>query len=249
MASPPCDVEASGEAAAAVMRAYARERSRFETMKAGERREYSPPKSYNGREALAVDGDEDAVVSAGRASVWARLARVMVTARVDPVLFMAAQFEALHMNARAPEPPQFVKKVGNSDEMTAASASRYKRARKDKSREILQALPIQRAIARARIAARQVAGESKGDSYAAAIVGTDLELSPLFRYALAISIGGSRFEDLAARYVAQASVQYERYRPYYRKHWADFLPGDFDATSRAVYDHLYSEVVDDEEDD
>lgn len=223
------------EAAAAARRlraVYVHERSAFETMKLGERYRYRPPRRYDGRPA--VETDDGVVLEKAVKPAWLDLARHLADCGVTMLeLFVEAQFHALAPTARAPEPLQL---------RTDACLSRYRDYVEGTEADVILELKLQTGLAADRITFLQLYGDAaKEDSYAIVLLDDDLELSPLFRYCLATSLGGSRFHRIAKRYGPEACCEYCRCRKYYKRHWKRILPVGFDRYARSVYDVILEE--------
>lgn len=210
---------------------YVQERSAFETMKLGEPVKYQVPRSYDGRPAVETDGGVE--LQPATRSVWWVLARFLAAEDFSPEAFIEAQFDRLGPTARPPEPRQL---------RSAACVRRAAQFVAATAREIPLELVLQRKQAATRISYLQLYGrEAKEDSYAIALLDSDLELSPLFRYCLALSIGGLRFRRIAKRFETEACFQYQRYRKHYKRHWGELLPPGFGRFSKRVYQAILTE--------
>lgn len=217
---------------ARIRAAYVREREAFETRELGEPYRYRVPRRYDG--VPPVETEDGVELDRGTRSVWLRLAREFFgPGGIDPDLYIRIQFEHVPFGRRPPEPNQ----LGS-----AGRVRTWERAFAAKEEEVRLALQLESEIAKMWISYHQrMVGRLKEDSYEIVLLDTALELSPLFRYCLARSIGGLRFRRIAKRYEIGACVQYRRYRAYYKRHWGGVLPAGFSRHSRQVYGSLSEE--------
>lgn len=210
--------------------AYVQARSAFESVKLGTPYKYHVPKSYDGKPP--IETTDGVVLQPGTKSVWIELAKFVRREDVDPLLFIEAQFDR-GPTQRAVEPRQL---------KSAKCLTKARRLTNFKGQEVATELFLQQDTARGKITSLQIYGKlQKEDSYAVTLLDTDLELSPLFRYCLALSIGGLRFRRIAKRFEVEACVQYRRYRTHYKRHWSELLPAGFDRLSRQVNRQVMSQ--------
>lgn len=203
---------------------YVRERSAAEQLLYGGEFRYRPPHSYDGsfRPTQGMVAED---------SVWHKMMLFYAAQKIDPHAFMGYMFGRCEPGGRLPEPNMLY---------GPKSIAKWERAQEEKGREIETILTVQTQIAKNQIGYLQRICERKvHDSYAMVLADTTLALSALFRYCLASSIEGSRFRRIAANYEVDASLQFERYRKYYLRHWKDFLPNGFAKRSGKVYAMLY----------
>src|SRR4051812_42833859 len=80
-------------AARTAKRCYIRERSRWESLRAGKEIKYLAPKRYDGSPALSIDGDY--ITEKQRKSTWLALARWLEDQNIDPETYINLQFDML----------------------------------------------------------------------------------------------------------------------------------------------------------
>jgi hypothetical protein len=216
-----------------VRRIYIEERSAFESMKHNTNVVYRPPKRYEGKPAEYL---EDEQIEKAVPPIWLQMARVFVARKIDPPAFIGSIFGDAALDRRAPEPNMLI---------TENSLKCWRRIQKEKEEQIALGLKMQQQLALQKIMVLQKLGkQTPEDAYAVTLLNTGLELSALFRYCLALSIGGKRFRHIAQRFEADACIQFVRYKKYYLSHWKDFLPEKISARMRKVYRYLFAEDED-----
>jgi len=218
--------------AKAVRAAYKSERTRWESFKAGEPVDYSVPRRYNGTPPLKVDGELE--IEKGAVNVWQRLANFFLEEEIDAASYITVLFDGLmgklkKVDKRAPEPPQLL----------AKEYQEIWHQNKDAVIERIRvSLLIEKNRAEQRFSSLRFGGRAAKDAWASVLTDSSMELSPLFRYCIASRIGGNRFGRIAAHYESRAVMQFERYRPFYRKQWKALLPKGFAKRSRVLYPQL-----------
>lgn len=205
---------------------YIRERTAYESTVLQKPYPYKPPALYDEGRA-AVTTDSGVLLDPAVKSVWPKLAKFFYDNEIDPVAYIATQFLEAFSAVRRPPEPQALR--GQKAQLL------WKKALKFKEEEIRIALTVEKNIARSKIAYHQIGGDSRDRACAMTLCDTTLELSPLFRYCLALSLGGLRFERIAKRFETEACIQYYRYRVYYDRYWRGMLPADFTQLSREIY--------------
>jgi hypothetical protein len=209
--------------AAAIKAAYTECRQEWESFRAGEPVRYRPGKRYDGKPA--VETADGLVLDGAAGSAWEKLADYFLAREEDPVAYIRFRFERLAPGAPPPEPLQL-----KGEKLLAE----WRRVRERKGPEIAAAL-----LAEANRAADAMTyyqrgmGHTPEESYARTLDDPLLELSALFRYGVATSLGGPRFLRIAARYRDAAVAQYCRYPEHYDRHWARLLPRGFARTARS----------------
>lgn len=205
--------------------AYAQERSRWESLKAGETVEYRPPKKYDGFAPVTID--DEAEVQPGKASKWQHIADWCAARDINPLEFIRVCFADLPMRELAPEPGQ----------LCGPTYERKWQKLYPKIEERLRlALEVQRNAARDEYLTRVGLYKDSEDAAALYVATTSsIDLSPLFRYCFATSIGTKKMLRVAQKYVAEAILQFECYRKLYKKAWADALPDGFSKMSKELY--------------
>jgi hypothetical protein len=147
--------------------------------------------------------------------VWVRLVRFCASRSIDPLAYLAWRFEE-GLPGRPPTPQEL---------LNARAADAYRAALQEDGREIEVAYRVQQQAARTAILlAQRLGGRTGPDAWAAVLLDEGLPLSALYRYALALSIGGARFERIAALYAAAAASQYRRHRAHYDAVWGPWIP-------------------------
>lgn len=211
-----------------VRQAYIAERIEWDRVRTGVRSVYRPAARYDGKPP--VETDDGVVLEPGTESVWLRLAKFFLEHRIDPPAYIRIQFEEADNREYAPNPDQLV---------SPKSLYRWKKAVSNKEREIKLALESQIELASGNIIMLQAyADKTVEDASALTLLNIGLELSALFRYCLALSIGGKRFRQIARRFEVGACLQFERFREFYLRHWAKVLPAGFKERSRLINDFL-----------
>jgi hypothetical protein len=75
----------------------------------------------------------------------------------------------------------------------------------------------------------------KQDAWFSVLSDDMANLSPLFRYAVACSVGSARFFSLASRYFGGAVLQYMQYPAGFKRYWGRVLPKKFVNKVKANY--------------
>jgi hypothetical protein len=207
---------------------YAQERTRWETMKAGTRVDYVVPKSFDGRPAVTVEGE--CVLEKAKAPVWVTLANWFREQKIHPETYIRLTFDRLtHEPERAPEPIQL---------KSAKYLDQWNKHKDGIAKHIGVALVVERQQAEIAYGGLRAGGVEPETAWAHVLTSDGLELSALFRYCLAVRLGGKRFDRVAAYFEPAAILQFERYRKIYKVQWAGLLPKGFAARSRRIYPHL-----------
>src|SRR5262245_20407596 len=199
--------------------AYQAERSRYETVLSGRPVAWRIARRYDEGEAAGPE-------HRGVPPVWPVLARWFLANRLDPFTYIAYQFARVLLS-RPPEPDRLTR-----PEYLAHYRQGKKLARKATRRELR--LQVDTANRQIRL---HVHGyeQPREDAWAAVLLDEGLELGALFRYCLAHSIGGDRFDRIAGRYEVPAAVQYRRDVGAYKATWQALLPDGFHKRSRKIY--------------
>ena len=213
--------------------AYTQERSRWESLKSGETVEYRPPKRWEGLQPQLID--DEVVVEAGKGSTWQQVVDWCQKRDINPIQYVRIVFTDLPMKEKAPEPnqlwgPQYERK--------------WKKLYPKMEERLKLALEVQRNTARDEYLTRVNLYEDTPDE-AALYVATSIDLSPLFRYCFAVSIGSKKMLRVARKYLAEAVLQFECYRDLYKKAWAGSLPKGFSKLSKELYPSVLAEMGED----
>ncbi len=218
-----------------VRRAYERERCAYDSLLQNKYVPYKAPKYYQGAATIRMNGPDGPVVQKARSSVWTTLAAYFLTHRIDPDLFMRAQFSpaALKLD-RPPEPNEL---------LSSNRLALYHDTVQSMERTIAVSLTSQRSKATVEIAFAEAAGKTPLDAYMWVLTNDGIELSPLFRYCLARSLTGVQFQDVARHYLPAAVLQYIYFAAAYEQHWGAYLPPGF----ARVAEQLYARAQADEE--
>lgn len=210
-----------------VKRIYAYERSRWESIKQGSEVNYILPKVYDGKSAIMIDGELE--IEKAKKSEWKTLADWIKGNKFPPKAFLATVFDNhLCTSKRALEPFQI---------RTDKYANLWYNTKDKMSERIKIALYSQRNTA-SREYNYKLNSLNKYNAWATVLLNMSLSLSPLFRYCIAMGIGTDRFQDLACRFEANAIMQFERYRKFYKEHWFNLLPRYFSINSSRNYPYL-----------
>jgi hypothetical protein len=215
-----------------VRQTYIEERSAFESLREGVTIRYKVPSEFDGRRAQMTE--ESVIIRAGKLPIWIKLAREFATRRIDPQEYIRTQFERLDsLEARITEPPQL---------FSERCLARWDLAVSKRGETFALALHVQKTLARDSILSVQYQYNLRGDdAYANVLLDPQLALSSLFRYCLALSIGGPRMRQVARRFEVGACIQYQRYRRHYKRYWKEFLPVGFASKSAKIYRTVYEE--------
>lgn len=213
---------------------YMQERGRWETLKAGELVEYRPPRKYDGRAAVTIDGEHEE--EKAKSSVWQKLVDWCKKKKIGPESYIRYAFQSVPLTyTSAPEPDQL---------MGDKYLKRWKKGKEKRRNDVRLQLEIQRETARRHITVRQMVYEQPAEKAQIAVIagGGDLGLSPLFCYCLATSIGTKKMRRIAQRLKAEAVLQFESSRKLYKELWAEFLPEGFARESRELYPYLLAKL-------
>jgi hypothetical protein len=215
----------------AVRLVYVLERTRWERLKAGRRVSYAPPGTYDGTAPRLVDGNPKAVVGRGKPSVWKALADWLEARDLPPQDYVACAFMLTPIDRRHPPEPRQL--------MTETFRNLWL-ANRDKIEErILVALELQARRAEDMYYSEKDAEATEADAWACVLNNiSSVDLSPLFRYCLAVQFGGARFRRIAAYFESAAILQFERFRGLYLRHWQALLPAGFPERAGARYPDL-----------
>jgi hypothetical protein len=215
---------------------YERERSRYETLREGRLVRYKAPLYYNRRAALRASGDDGSgdPIEPARDSTWEAMATFFLQARIDPELYIRIQFEPASLRLHDPPEPRQL--------LTPARQTLYTQAKAALAGNIALSLGTQQEIATSEAAYVCSSGRSTADAVAHVIADENLELSPLFRYCLARSMTGERFQTLAGIYKVRAVLQYVCYADAYQATWHQHLPVGFARMAESLYEIYLSQA-------
>jgi hypothetical protein len=208
---------------------YERERSRYDTMRAGRQVDYVAPRFYKTRVAARYDDDDGSgdVVAKGRVSTWEKLAEFLLREKIDPELFLRVQFQPETLKlSNPPEPSQL---------MTPDCMQAYDRALSGMDNLVAVSLITQQEIASSEVGFICAGGRSTADAIEQVIMDENLELSPLFRFCLARSMTGERFQYLARYYQTPAVLQYVCCAAAFNASWHQYLPMGFAGMADRLY--------------
>ncbi len=212
---------------------YVEERSVLESRRLGGAFAYHVPARYDG---LPESADADGRRRKPVAPVWPRLAARFAELRLPPALYMRTVFAQVPLGGHAPEPPQL---------LSQGYLAAWSKARQALEPGVRRALVSEIDLARVQIAAIAGGGvKTEREAAACVLLNEHLALSPLFRYCLALRIGGPWFRRLARRLEPAACTQYEYLRDFYRRHWKEWLPASFDQSSSLVYHRTHGRPAD-----
>ncbi len=213
---------------------YVQERSRWESLRSGETVYYTPAKKYEGVLQSVMADDHSVVVEAGRGSTWQALVDWCEKRGFRPEEYVRLSFEAVPMQDVAPQPDQL---------MGPKYQKKFEKLYPLLEEKLGVALANQKRVARTALIVRQTVYGEEPD-FAQLVVATDshLDLSPLFRYCFAFSIGTKKMLRVARKFQAEAVLQFECYRRAYKKSWADSLPAGFARMSRELYPFVLAKL-------
>ncbi len=211
--------------------AYERERSRYESLVSGKNIRYRAPRVYGGHDPLRLADAPEVEIVKGRASIWVRLATFCLSHRIEPEAYMQAQFDSDEMRLRrSPEPAQL---------MTEGRLCSYREARARHGAMVAQALHSQLGVVRAEVAFTMEAAMSAEAATLVVLMNDGIELSPLFRYCIARSIGKAC--QLAAKsYRLEAIMQFNCFPEHYVAHWRRYLPVGFATMAVEAYKDFFN---------
>ncbi len=203
---------------------YTVERQRWERLKTGDKVKYVPPRKYDGVKAITIEGTE---VEPSKASVWWKIIVWCQARYIPPEEYVRVCFHGMPNGDCAPEPAQL---LGPKYE------AKWKKLWSKKEEMLRVSLQWQKDTAKTRIVVRQKLYKQEPEaSFKHVLTDGNVDLSPLFRYCLAKSIGGPVMRKVAQTFKAEAILQFECYRKLYKKVWAAELPKGFSAMSKRVY--------------
>lgn len=211
---------------------YTQERSRWETLRSGTTVEYRPPRSYSGMAPVTIDGEAELVP--GKKSVWQNLVNWCRQNNANPEEYIRVAFSSLPMTISAPEPHQLM-------------TPKYLKKWKEVSGTIVETLG-RKLLAEKRIASthftlrRQMYKEPHAFALRCVLTNADLELSPLFRYCVAIDTNTQETAVISRRFFAEAVLQFECYRDAYTVAWSAALPDGFAKMSGRAYPLVLSRL-------
>lgn len=205
---------------------YIQERSRWESFKQGETVTYRPPRSYDGKKAVTYDDELE--VESAKNSVWQKIVEWCEKRKIQPEEYVRSAFTDLPVYRQtAPEPNQI---------MGAKYESKWKEVSVKMEERLAASLAAEKALALRHVVVNQsLYGDTAEFAQHCVLTDGNIDLSPLFRYCLAISIGGKLMRKIARKFQAEAVLQFECYRRQYKKTWADVLPEGFSAMSKRLY--------------
>lgn len=217
-----------------VRAAYKMALTRRESVKQGEHVEAVVPRSYDGREARTIDGDEGAVVEPAKESAWVRLVRFCEAKDINPEQYVRVSFEGLPLTKQTPTP-------GNL--MSQEYVARWHAAIAKLDERLAISLKVQKEAASSHIVYRtKVLKNDVTKAVLMTLGASNLALSPLFRYCSAVLMNHTAFDTLVENHAANAVLQFECFRDAYKRVWAEILPPGFSKWSRRVYPHLLVEL-------
>jgi hypothetical protein len=171
------------------------------------------------------DGHPGSLEESPRESVWLKAARALRRLGYDPEAYVRAQFDVYSKNG----PPR-------PDQLTSPSSVRLYEHR-CRGEEVVArerfSLGSQVEVAKQRIEALVAGGYAPEDAWYEVLLDPDVDLSPLFRYCLAVSISrkadaeDERFAELSAELKPAAVAQYTTYQEAFDAEWVKFLPRGF----------------------
>jgi hypothetical protein len=160
------------------------------------------------------------------ASIWVKIARFCVEHNVHPRLLVRAIFEAKG-NGTSPNP---------DEAQTSRALSLYHGFltpyQLEQRVRILQLeFDSERSCLTTEVAVQKRFGAPRPDLevWRDSLSAPHLELSPLFRYCVAVNQG---WDDIAAAYYEGASVQYNRWPDLYDKVWQQYIPATLQDETR-----------------
>lgn len=224
------------EAADRARIAYTKYRSEFDTLKFRNAEVYRTSQDYSRKEELNFDGDR---IRKASESVWIKLAKALTDAEIDPIGFIAAQFQFATVNKnRAPEPASFTVQ----GHLSATCVKNWKEFSAGKAEDIQKEMETFLKISRAEIIyGQKVLKLTDEESYLYCLNGRQNGLSNLFRYCLAKNIAKTKmsFRAVARKFKMTAVLEFIPYRDMYLAYWAELLPKGFDRKAQQIYRDLY----------
>lgn len=231
---PKTELPPNASTALKVRECYVRARRLWEERENGHASSYTPPRSYDQRRAITVEGE--LVLEPARASIWEQLATWCRKHRIDVLPYIQFQFECLQPGnriRRALEP---------RDLMSEPCRALWRKHLEAVEATIAASLSSEAETAETYIVCSQkFEGRKYDDACAGVITSRAVEISPLLRYCLAVSLKGDRFRPIAARYFESAARQFSRYPRLYLVYWKDMLPEGFSKKCRESFPNLFVE--------
>lgn len=179
------------------------------------------------RPAAVYDkGTSGSVETRKRLPIWPCVARWCLTNKIEAASYTTWRFVKAGLS-RPPEPTQLI---------SADSLQEFHKYRKRSRQAIKLSLRRQvQAFGDSVDYEIYTIGRTKYQAWAQVLSDNTEDLSPLFRYSLASSIGGTLFTQLASVHFSAAVTQYMSYPAAYKKHWSKLLDKKFTAKARANY--------------
>lgn len=230
--TPPPAVEVDRILAWRVKACYTQERGRWESFRSGATVAYRPPKAYDGRRPVTVDGELEVVPA--RASVWQALVDWCQRQEINPEEYVRISFAALPMTTSAPEPDQ-LKSAKYRNKWAELSGNIEEILRQKLASEKTTA--AQNFVLR-----RRVYRETHAFALWCVLTDASLELSPLFRYCVAVDTNTAKTREIAQTFFAEAVIQFECYRAAYQTAWAAVLPKEFATQAKRAYPFVLSRL-------
>lgn len=211
---------------------YIQERSRWETFKAGHTVMYKPPKSYDGLRAITVDGEVE--LQRSKSSVWFKLVNWCQHNDANPEEYVRVAFSSLPMSVSAPEPIQL---------MSNKYLEKWKSVSVTIPEVLTRKLQAEQRIASTHFVYRRTIYKEKHQfALRCVLTNADLELSPLFRYCVAVDTNTPDMQPIILKFFAEAVLQFECYREAYTSAWASVLPPKFSNQSKLAYPIVLSRI-------
>ncbi len=183
--------------------AYIRCRSIFESRARAVRFEYKPAAVYD-------KGAPGSVETACRLPIWPKIANWCLANNIEPVSYITWRFVQVEFS-RPPEPPQLI----STDKLTLFRQNR----RKSKSVVRTSLKREYEYFSNAVDYEIYVLGRPKTEAWLQVLTDGTVSISPLFRHATAMSVGGAEFTVVAKQYLASAVAQFMQYPHAYRRYW------------------------------
>lgn len=210
-----------------VRAAYVHCRSLAESARRAVAFKYEPPAVYD-------RGDPGGNERKGRPPAWPALALWLKESKVEVISYVVHCFFEVG-TGKMPEP---------KDLMSANRLASFRHARRAEHHEVRLALEReQRAFRDAVAYETTVVGTPQDEVWGDVLTDDDVQLSPLFRYAVAHSVGGVAYQRIARYYFSAAVFQFRRNPGAYARHWGKILPPAFVKKSRRNYLRLIRNVT------
>jgi hypothetical protein len=208
--------------AAQVRRLYIMERRRYEQMTTGRASNYSPGPWWDGGETRR---------GTRRESIWPRVASFILRNHLDPATFISRQFITGKSVNPAPMPNQL---------LTKRAIENYELHGKDSQRLLEVSFETQKqALQQAILGVQQMAPTMHTeDVQAHVLLNGQYNLSPLFRYCLALAEG---HPTIAKRYCENAILQYMQQPGDYDVVWGKWIPRLFKQRAPEVFAQIIEE--------